>query len=269
MSNRSSSAATIGSVSHGEPADRPASLVALVSGTSSGIGNACAIALLRSGYGVFGADIAPSPENLDEEPGYHHHQADLSVPEGVDEWVGAARAHGNRIDALVNCAGVHPPPRLIDDCTDGTLAEVWSANVLSAFWASKRCLPLLRQTRGAIVTISSLVAQIGQEEAVEYCLTKGALDGMTRALAIDEAKNGVRVNAVCPAAIRTPLALRLNTESELQTAARWCWSARLGTPDEVAEVVLFLVSGATFVTGQTISVSGGAELGYGVKGPAI
>jgi L-fucose dehydrogenase len=269
MSKRSSSAATIRSVSREEPAGRPAKLVALVSGTSSGIGNACAIALLRSGYGVFGADIAPSPENLDEEPGYYHHHADLSTPEGVDEWVGAARSHSNRVDALVNCAGVHPPPRLMDDCTESTLAELWSANVFSAFWASKKCLPLLRQTRGAIVTISSLVAQIGQEAAVEYCLTKGALDGMTRALAIDEANNGVRVNAVCPGAIRTPLASRLNTEAELRTAARWCWSTRLGTPDEVAEVVLFLVSGATFVTGQTISVSGGAELGYGVKGPAI
>ena len=110
MSKSSSSAAKIGSISDEDLADRSANLVALVSGTSSGIGNACAIALLRSGYQVFGADIAPSPENLHNEPGYYHHHADLSLPEGVDDWVGAARHHSNRVDALVNCAGVRLRP---------------------------------------------------------------------------------------------------------------------------------------------------------------
>jgi len=114
---------------------------------------------------------------------------------------------------------------------------------------------------GPVALVSGTSSGIGRACAIAL------LDAMTRALAIDEARNGVRVNAVCPGAIRTPLAMRLNTESEFGTIARWSWGSRLGTPEEVADVALFLVSGATFVTGQTISVPGGAELGYGVKGP--
>ena len=237
----------------------------LVSGTASGIGLACASLLLQHGFEVRGIDLLDCPDEFRDEPAYRHVVGDVSSPETVSAWITETTGATGDLDGLVNCAGVHPPPRRLEDCTLATFEELWRVNVVSAFWACKEALPFLRRKRGSIVTVSSLVARIGQSAAVEYCATKGALDSMTRALAIDEAPHGVRVNAVCPGAILTPLARRLNSQEELETMARSSWIARLGESREVAEVVVFLLTAATFVTGECIAVSGGAELGYGAK----
>jgi len=116
-----------------------------------------------------------------------------------------------------------------------------------------------------------LVSVIGQVGASAYTATKGAIEGLTKALAIDEARYGVRVNVVLPGAIDTPLTrAALNAQADPVQAemelSRWQWLGRMGEAEEVGHLCLFLASkGAAFLTGAAIPVSGGAELGYGIK----
>jgi NAD(P)-dependent dehydrogenase (short-subunit alcohol dehydrogenase family) len=249
-------------------ADHPTTRVVLVSGTAQGIGRACAEAFLETGAIVVGCDLHPVADGA-LGPRYQHHVFDVGVAADVQRWVDDAVQVNGRVDVLVNNAGVHPVSRPIDDVSVADFESLVRLNLVSVFAACKAALPHLRRTRGSVVNIASLVGQLGQELAVEYVATKAAIAGLTRALAIDEARHGVRVNSVSPGAIRTPLAESLNSEAQLQTIAGWAWFERLGTPAEVADVVVYLGSErAGFVTGQDVVVSGGAELGYGLKASA-
>jgi NAD(P)-dependent dehydrogenase (short-subunit alcohol dehydrogenase family) len=128
----------------------------------------------------------------------------------------------------------------------------------------------MRRTRGNIINMSSLVAQIGQHGATTYVATKGALTAFTKALALDEAANGVRVNSVSPGNIFTPLwqealdaapdPVRALTEGRAAQPL-----ARMGTAEEVGRLCLYIAAEATFTTGVDHIISGGAELGYGNK----
>lgn len=237
--------------------------VAIVTGTARGIGRACAEAFLASGWSVVGLD----KDDADDLPGdYRHRRGDVADAAALTAAVEAAGAELGRIDALVNNAGWHPPTRPIDEVSTAEFVALLQLNLVSVFAASKAALPYLRQSRGAIVNIASLVALVGQEGAVEYCASKGGIVGLTKALAIDEGRHGVRVNTVCPGAIRTPLAESIMNEDQFRVIGQWAWMERLGSPAEVADVVLWLASErSSFVTGQDVVVSGGAELGYGLK----
>ena len=133
--------------------------------------------------------------------------------------------------------------------------------------AIKYALPYLRKTRGSIINLGSLVGQIGQEWATTYAATKGAVSALTKALAVDKARHGVRVNAVLPGCIGTPA--HRDRPKELQDFVdSWQWTGRVGTIEEVGYACLFLASdGASFITGIDLLVTGGAELAYGVKWP--
>jgi len=171
------------------------------------------------------------------------------------------------LSALVNNAGTHPPSAMIDDFRNEDFDHLVAVNLRSAFILCREALPWLRRSRGAIVTIGSQVGQIGQEGAATYCLTKAGLVGLTKALAVDEAAHGVRVNCVSPGAILTPLARTVQSPAALEVIKSWSWMNRWGTAAEVASLVAFLVSeDAAYVTGQDIAIGGGAELGYGLKG---
>ena len=110
-----------------------------------------------------------------------------------------------RLDCLINNAGWHPDHRPIDDFSVEEFEALLRLNLVSYFAACKYALPHLRQARGSIINMSSLVGVLGQERAATYVSTKAAIIGLTKALAIDEAQNGVRVNAVLPGTIATPL----------------------------------------------------------------
>ena len=136
--------------------------------------------------------------------------------------------------------------------------------------ASRTALPWLRQSRGSIINIASLVATIGQHHATTYVATKGAVLAFTKALAIDEAPHGVRVNAVSPGNIYTPLWQEAIDQSSDPARTRADGEAaqpfgRMGEPKEAARLCLYLASEATFTTGADHIISGGAELGYGRK----
>ena len=175
-----------------------------------------------------------------------------------------------RIDCLVNNAGWHPPHYPIDRFSSDDFRALLELNVVAVFVASRAALPWLRKTRGSIVNLASLVATIGQHYATTYVATKGAVLSFTKALAIDEAPNGVRVNAVSPGNIYTPLWQEAIDQSPDPARTRADGEAaqpvgRMGDPREAANLILYLASEATFTSGADHIISGGAELGYGRK----
>ena len=177
--------------------------------------------------------------------------------------------HG-RIDYLINNAGWHPPHKPIDDFSPDEFRELLELNLVSVFTACQLALPHLRRTRGNIINMSSLVGSIGQLHATTYVATKGAVTAFTKALAIDEAAHGVRVNSVSPGNIYTPLwqeaiALAPDPEQCRLEGEVAQLMGRMGRPEEVGRLCLFIAAEATFTTGVDHVISGGAELGYGPK----
>lgn len=239
--------------------------VAIITGTSRGIGRACAEGFIAAGATVVGCDLDGSDLRSRR---YRHRQVDVSVPEALTAFIDETVVSAGRLDVLVNNAGTHPPTAAIDCFSVEDFDRLVQVNLRSVFVACRTPLPGLRRNRGVIVNMASAVGLYGQEGAVPYCATKAAISGLTKALAIDEAPNGVRVNAVCPGAILTPLARKAHPPKRRERIASWAWMNRWGTPQEVADLVLFLASDrSSFITGQDIVIGGGTELGYGFKGP--
>jgi NAD(P)-dependent dehydrogenase (short-subunit alcohol dehydrogenase family) len=138
------------------------------------------------------------------------------------------------------------------------------------FVACQQALPYLRKTKGNIINMSSLVGSMGQLYATTYVATKGAITAFTKALAIDEAAHGVRVNSVAPGNIWTPLWKEAVDASKNPARTRADGEAaqlmgRMGTIEEAGRLCLFLATEATFTTGVDHVLSGGAELAYGRK----
>jgi NAD(P)-dependent dehydrogenase (short-subunit alcohol dehydrogenase family) len=200
-------------------------------------------------------------------------RCDVSRPIEIDNAVVATVNRFGRLDCLINNAAVHPPFKSIDDFSVEEFQELLQVNVISYFAASKAALPHLRRTRGSIVNIGSLTGVMGDHWSTTYAATKGAISSLTKALAIDEAKHQVRVNAILPGNIMTESRERLEAKMNARQAFHdyvesWQWLGRSGTPDEVGQACLFLAGqGASFITGCELIVSGGSELGFGPKGP--
>lgn len=254
--------------------------VVLITGGSKGIGTGCARVFVDAGAKVVicarGTEKgqALATELSKRGPGIcHFEKCDASDSEQIERIVGrTVKTHG-RLDCLINNAGYHPPHKAIDDFTLEELQHNMQTNFFSYFVCCKQALPHLRKTRGNIINMGSLVGLIGQEAGAVYCATKGAISGFTKALAIEEARHGVRVNAILPGNIMTESAADFYASREKgKEIKRWAESnqvmGRIGTVDEVAQACLFLASdAASFITGIELLISGGAELGYGVKYP--
>src|SRR5207253_6878693 len=198
-------------------------------------------------------------------------RSDVSRVEEIQHLIDEAVARFGRIDCLINNAGWHPPHKPIDDFSIDEFRDLLDLNLVSIFAACKCALPHLRRTQGNIINLSSLVGSIGQLHASTYVATKGAITAFTKALAIDEAAHGVRVNSISPGNIYTPLwqsaidaagdpdqCRREGNEAQLLS--------RMGTIEEVGRLCLFIAVEATFTTGVDHIISGGAELAYAHKG---
>jgi NAD(P)-dependent dehydrogenase (short-subunit alcohol dehydrogenase family) len=253
---------------------------AIVTGGANGIGAAVTRIYCRSGAQVFvlDRDAAAGEALVTEVAESGHGQAiflrcDASEPRELEVAISSAARHSLRIDCLVNNVGAHPPHLPIDEISVESFEELLRLNLTSYFAAAKYALPHLRAVAGSIVNIGSLVSRIGQEWSAAYVATKGGVSALTRALAIDEARHGVRVNAVLPGVVRTPAhAAYAESRLDMDTARggvdSWQWLGRIAEAGEVASVCLFLASElSSFITGAEIVVSGGAELGYGTKQP--
>lgn len=242
--------------------------VAIVTGAGSGIGRGIAGFLAEEGAFVLlndiRAEVAETSKKMLTEKGYRSETAvcDISTKDGAEFVVHEALRHGGRLDLLVNCAA----RQIIKQVEDLEVEEwdtVLNVNLRGAFVCSKAAVPFLAQHRGAIVNICSVHAQATIEGFASYAASKGGIVALTRAMAIEFAPKGVRVNALSPGTIDTPL-LQAYFDSCPDPARARCEFlkfhpiGRFGTPRDIAEMVAFLGSSqAGFITGTEIVVDGG------------
>jgi NAD(P)-dependent dehydrogenase (short-subunit alcohol dehydrogenase family) len=255
--------------------------VVIITGGSSGIGKGCAEQFVKAGATVViccndehegAAVVAPLREEvLQQGAGAADFiYCDVTKTEEIKNLIDTSISRYGQIDCLINNAGWHPPHKPIDDFSVQEFRDLLELNLVSIFTASKFALPYLRQSRGNIINMASLVATIGQHHATTYVATKGAITAFTKALAVDEAPHGVRVNSVSPGNILTPLwqeAIDAAPDPQQYRAAGEAAQllGRMGRVEEVARLCLFIAAEATFTTGVDHIISGGAELGYAQK----
>jgi len=249
----------------------------IVTGGSKGIGEGCAKAFLAAGANVVicargAADGEATAKKFCEEYGEGRCvfvPCDVSIETEIERVVEETVKTFGRIDCLVNNAGFHPPYERIEDVPASAFEELIRTNLVSMYSFCRYALPYLRKTKGSVINMSSLVGKMGQRNSCRYVSTKGGIHAFTRALAIDEAGNGVRVNSISPGCIVTPLAIECagdDLEAAMKETDSFIHMGRQGDIYECGTVALFLASDmAQYLTGIDIVVSGGAELGYGVR----
>lgn len=251
-----------------------ANKVAIITGAGKGIGYGCAKIFARHGCAVVLGDCDEAAGQAAETQLRKNGGTALFLPADVRReadirsLISRTIERFNRLDCLVNNAGWHPPALTIDQITLDDFEQLVRLNLTSTFLGCKYAVPHLRQTRGSIINMSSEVALIGQAAAPSYTATKAGQLGLTRSLALDLAPDGVRVNAVCPAGVMTPLMqdwanTQYDPAAALKMVDSWHPLGRMATAEEIGEVCAFLASeDASFLTGQVICPDGGAGLGY-------
>jgi NAD(P)-dependent dehydrogenase (short-subunit alcohol dehydrogenase family) len=245
--------------------------VILITGGADGIGRECALAYIREGASVVIADVhGARAAELAGELGDNAIGVECDVSQGpsVEVAVRATIERFGRIDAVHNNAGIATPSKPLHLTTEDEWDRQFAVNLKGVYWTTRYAHSELARVRGCILNTASVVGLIGQADHAAYVAGKGGMIALTKAMALDYAPEGIRVNAVCPAGVFTAM------------LERWCEEQRdprsmkeyldgihaLGycpKPDVVADVCVFLISNrARFVTGCALPVSGGAELGY-------
>jgi NAD(P)-dependent dehydrogenase (short-subunit alcohol dehydrogenase family) len=242
--------------------------VAIVTGASSGIGRACALAFAARGASVVVADVnvEGSEETVrmirEAEGDATFVRCDVSKPEDVEAMVDATVATFGRLDYACNNAGIEGTSAPTAEYPIDSWNRVIGVNLTGVWLCVRYEIPqMLRSGGGAIVNIASILGQVGFANAVAYTSAKHGVVGLTKVAAMEYATQGIRVNAVCPAFIYTPMLERagMTKGSAMYDAVSAMHPMkRMGTPEEIAEAVVWLCSdGASFVTGESLLVDGG------------
>ena len=239
--------------------------VALVTGGSSGIGRASALALAAQGVrvAVGSRRIAEGEETvrlISQQGGEACFvQTDVSQPDQMQRLVEAAVSRWGRLDFALNNAGIEGTPYV---STADYSVDVWdqviAVNLTGVFLAMKYEIPHMVKNGGSIVNMSSVAGLIGGVGGAAYHASKHGVIGLTRTAALEYARQKVRVNAICPAIIKTDMADRFFQGRDEQALADIHPLGRLGTPQEIADAVVWLCSDkSSFVTGSVLPVDGG------------
>jgi meso-butanediol dehydrogenase/(S,S)-butanediol dehydrogenase/diacetyl reductase len=233
---------------------------AFVTGGAGGIGAAICHRFVREGAIVYSADIAAPAEKVD---GVYYVGFDVTSETGVIQTFEALENDVPRLDILVNAAGIE-----IEKTIEHTSLEEWNRifaiNVTGTFLTSKHALPLLRKSDAAsLINFGSYDGFIADPELAAYCATKGAVHALTKAMACDYGPEGIRVNAICPGYVDTPMLQSFFQDAgnidTLKQAVRDVHPLRTyGTPDDVANLVNWLASDeARYASGQLWVIDGG------------
>ena len=252
--------------------------VVLVTGAAGGIGTAVARRFLDAGAQVFAADLGgdrltAACAALSASPGtaVYPIESDVTVVGDCERMVRVAVAGGGRLDVVVNCAGVwvEGPSETM---TEADWDRVVDVNLKGTFFCCRYAIPELRKTQGCIVNVSSDAGVVGTPETAIYTASKGGVSLLTKALALELAPDLVRVNAVCPGDVQTPM-LQYQADTyggdpegylaRLLAAYPQGGRARFIRPDEIAELVCYLAGEkAAPITGALLSIDFGSSAGY-------
>jgi len=250
-------------------AGRLAGKVAVITGAASGIGRASARRFAAEGALVCVADLADEPgEQVAKEIGGLYVHADVTDPEAVERLYDAAAARFGGIDVLFNNAGISPPDDVsVLDTTLEAWQRVQDVNLRSVFLCCQKGIPhLLRRGGGSVINSASFVAVMGAATSqISYTASKGGVLALSRELGVEFARQGVRVNALCPGPVNTPLLQELFAKDPAKAARRLVHlpMGRFAEATEIAAAACFLASDdASYVTASTFLVDGGLSSAY-------
>ena len=243
---------------------------AVITGASTGIGRACALRFAREGARLILADLLDeAAETLCREieaagGTAHYVRTDVAQRADNERAIDQCVERFGGIDILLCNAGI-TLPKLLPDSSDAEIDRLLGVNLLGVIYAARHAIPrMLAQRRGGTMLFTaSKTGLVAQTDSPVYCASKGAVVMLAKALALDYATRGIRVNALCPGIIDTPM---LHQFAETRPDPEVAWRSyeaaqpigRLGTPDECADAALWLVSDeASFITGVALPVDGG------------
>ena len=252
--------------------------VAFMTGGTTGIGRATVTTFVQAGVNVVfvgrsedkGKAIEAELNALGKGEATYI-KCDVTDFDALAGCVNAAYEKYGRLDVLFNCAGIFPPQKPADQYSLEDFMWILNTNLVAYFITIKTALPYLRQSKGVIINTGSVLGWQGDEGACAYTATKGAIATMTKTIAMDEARYGVRCVEVKPGHINTHMFFQTTSEQAdpegfVAYSDSLQWMNRGGEPEEIAYAVLFLASPwASFVTGTDLFVTGGYEIGEGPK----
>ncbi|MET4140934.1 SDR family oxidoreductase [Pedobacter sp. UYP1] len=246
--------------------------VIFLTGGTAGIGFECAKVYHRAGARI--SILTNDQESLKmarnefNNDNIHYILADISVAKEVQSAIEETLSKFGKIDSIHNNAGISNPSKTICETSDEEWQQLFDTNVKGIYHTTKFGIAELKKNRGNILNTSSIVGEIGQPIHAGYSATKGAVNALTKSMALDYAPFGIRVNSVAPAGVWTPMLRTWSAQQPDTVSIKNYLDAihPLGycpDGDVVADACLFLISEqARFITGCILPVSGGAELGY-------